>query len=641
VILRVYKSHNVLGKVTHYCPPNDRDHALWRVRFGDQSDEEEDLDFDELNVALEKYNMNRSSLGKLYNLVMNRKMKNGQVVMVRPRREVIENKNETDVIEKKDKTARSKAEWQALIRRKYCKLDANTSRDEMLKIMEMPHSGWYIESIRRTSSGIMTKDRVDRYFHHQTLFSKPVRLRSITEVKRNILNIQDQFLNTKLIVYFHVTHDSTIRVLTTEQLLNEIEDKNDDVFVSNVRRLVDEIENKPDEDEHDDEEERDVFLSTKSQLSSSTASKKTTNTTTTTTSTNDQIDRPHIKYYELITNILKATGRPMQVKDITKRVIRFHPYFSTRSFQNVNCACRAVLNSRQDLFHKTQVESIKNRFQYGLVGMDYDAEEEEEEEEEEKEEEEEEEEEEDEDEEENKDRTPNVFTEKNNKYLTLLKEVLISSDEQSLTVSQIVDFMLKNYPAVFRNRKRKSAYDALSQQLNKRDDIFERIDNPGQRIRFAIRREMMDQDVVCQKCGKDTQTEKNFIVICGEEKGKNHGCNRGWHAKCLRPMLNKVPKGDWFCKICVKRGTEGLPLPVKISGRMKKNVPGYEVVRPLRLDDDVYVWWKKHKKWYTGSITTMKGNEVSIEYLDGDLQKHSIEELNEDGWRYCFNDIVD
>ena len=51
--------------------------------------------------------------------------------------------------------------------------------------------------------------------------------------------------------------------------------------------------------------------------------------------------------------------------------------------------------------------------------------------------------------------------------------------------------------------------------------------------------------------------------------------------------------------------------------------------------------WKKHKKWYTGSITTMKGNEVSIEYLDGDLQKHSIEELNEDGWRYCFNDIVD
>ena len=32
VILRVYESHDVLGKVTHYCPPNDRDHALWRVR---------------------------------------------------------------------------------------------------------------------------------------------------------------------------------------------------------------------------------------------------------------------------------------------------------------------------------------------------------------------------------------------------------------------------------------------------------------------------------------------------------------------------------------------------------------------------------------------------------------------------------
>ena len=66
MILRVYESHDVLGKVTHYCPPNDQDHALWRVRFGDESDEVDDLDFEELNVALEKYNMNRSSLGKLY-----------------------------------------------------------------------------------------------------------------------------------------------------------------------------------------------------------------------------------------------------------------------------------------------------------------------------------------------------------------------------------------------------------------------------------------------------------------------------------------------------------------------------------------------------------------------------------------------
>ena len=90
MILRVYESHDVLGKVTHYCPPNDRDHALWRVRFGDESDEVDDLDFEELCVALEKYNMNRSSLAKLYKLAMSAKLKEGStLVTVCPRREIV------------------------------------------------------------------------------------------------------------------------------------------------------------------------------------------------------------------------------------------------------------------------------------------------------------------------------------------------------------------------------------------------------------------------------------------------------------------------------------------------------------------------------------------------------------------------
>ena len=153
-------------------------------------------------------------------------------------------------------------------------------------------------------------------------------------------------------------------------------------------------------------------------------------------------------------------------------------------------------------------------------------------------------------------------------------------------------------------------------------------------------------------------------MICGEEKEKNHGCNRGWHVKCLSPALTKIPKGDWFCKLCAKRGTEGLPLPVSIKGRNRTNIPGYEMIRPLRLDDDVYVlidsltiriytttttreitnryvWWPKEKTWFTGSITAMKGGEVTIEYMDGDLQVHKINDLNNEGWRFCFNDIFD
>ena len=89
---------------------------------------------------------------------------------------------------------------------------------------------------------------MDRYFHHKTLFGKPVRFRSITEVKRNILSIQNQFVKTKLVVCFHVnqerdledgTQDKISRVLTTEQYLCEVEQNDDDEFVSNIKRLVD------------------------------------------------------------------------------------------------------------------------------------------------------------------------------------------------------------------------------------------------------------------------------------------------------------------------------------------------------------------------------------------------------------------
>ena len=43
---------------------------------------------------------------------------------------------------------RSAAESKALMRRIYSKIDKDTTRDEMLKIMEMPQSGWFIEKVR-------------------------------------------------------------------------------------------------------------------------------------------------------------------------------------------------------------------------------------------------------------------------------------------------------------------------------------------------------------------------------------------------------------------------------------------------------------------------------------------------------------
>ena len=43
---------------------------------------------------------------------------------------------------------RSAAESKALMRRIYSKIDKDTTRDELLKIMQMPQSGWFIEKVR-------------------------------------------------------------------------------------------------------------------------------------------------------------------------------------------------------------------------------------------------------------------------------------------------------------------------------------------------------------------------------------------------------------------------------------------------------------------------------------------------------------
>jgi hypothetical protein len=38
-------------------------------------------------------------------------------------------------------------------------------------------------------------------------------------------------------------------------------------------------------------------------------------------------------------------------------------------------------------------------------------------------------------------------------------------------------------------------------------------------------------------------------------------CNKGHHAYCLKPALDVIPKGDWFCVDC--RPSDPLPTPVK------------------------------------------------------------------------------
>ena len=48
-------------------------------------------------------------------------------------------------------------------------------------------------------------------------------------------------------------------------------------------------------------------------------------------------------------------------------------------------------------------------------------------------------------------------------------------------------------------------------------------------------------DVSCEACGSGDAAAE--LMLCD-------GCDRGFHIFCLRPILPRVPAGDWFCPSC-------------------------------------------------------------------------------------------
>jgi urease beta subunit len=47
----------------------------------------------------------------------------------------------------------------------------------------------------------------------------------------------------------------------------------------------------------------------------------------------------------------------------------------------------------------------------------------------------------------------------------------------------------------------------------------------------------------CEGCGEPCDTK---TIICD-------GCDGEWHFKCVRPVIEEVPEGDWFCERCRKK----------------------------------------------------------------------------------------
>lgn len=51
-----------------------------------------------------------------------------------------------------------------------------------------------------------------------------------------------------------------------------------------------------------------------------------------------------------------------------------------------------------------------------------------------------------------------------------------------------------------------------------------------------------DASIVCETCGVDENDDE--LLLCD---GK---CNTGYHIYCLRPKMEKIPPGDWYCLPC-------------------------------------------------------------------------------------------
>ncbi|KAF8677204.1 hypothetical protein HU200_046681 [Digitaria exilis] len=70
------------------------------------------------------------------------------------------------------------------------------------------------------------------------------------------------------------------------------------------------------------------------------------------------------------------------------------------------------------------------------------------------------------------------------------------------------------------------------------------------RARTPPRADDGDDDVSCEACGSGHAAAE--LMLCD-------GCDRGFHIFCLRPILPRVPAGDWFCPSCRSPAAKSTP----------------------------------------------------------------------------------
>ncbi|KAF0935039.1 hypothetical protein E2562_029548 [Oryza meyeriana var. granulata] len=78
-----------------------------------------------------------------------------------------------------------------------------------------------------------------------------------------------------------------------------------------------------------------------------------------------------------------------------------------------------------------------------------------------------------------------------------------------------------------------------------------------------------DDDVRCEACGSGESAAE--LLLCD-------GCDRGLHIFCLRPILPRVPAGDWFCPCCAS------PSPRSKKSQVAKKPKQFPLVQTKIVD---------------------------------------------------------
>lgn len=61
------------------------------------------------------------------------------------------------------------------------------------------------------------------------------------------------------------------------------------------------------------------------------------------------------------------------------------------------------------------------------------------------------------------------------------------------------------------------------------------------KARYAVNERDDYSDVACEKCGSGERSEE--LILCDK-------CDQGFHMKCLRPIVVRIPIGSWLCPKC-------------------------------------------------------------------------------------------